>query len=191
MNITTKTKKSLLSGESEEILKILQNRFEKNPHRHEGIKWERVKARLEARPVKLWSLNEMEKTAGEPDVVGFDKKTGEYIFFDCVPESPKGRHSLCYDRAALEARPKHQPENSAVDLATAMGIEILTEAQYKALQKLGTFDTKTSSWLKTPQTVRKLGGALFADFRYGQVFVYHNGAQSYYAGRGFRGELRV
>ena len=160
-------------------------------NRHQGLEWVKVQAKLEANPEKLWSLHEMERTGGEPDVVGHDKTTGETIFYDCSVESPNGRRSICYDREALESRKKFKPENNAMDMAAAMGIEILTEAQYRALQELGNFDTKTSSWLKTPADIRKLGGALFADFRYGHVFVYHNGAESYYAGRGFRGLLRV
>ncbi|MCB0555459.1 MAG: DUF4256 domain-containing protein, partial [Phaeodactylibacter sp.] len=158
---------------------------------HEGLEWAKVQAKLEANPEKLWALHEMERTGGEPDVVGHDIKTGEYIFYDCSAESPKGRRSLCYDRDAWEARKEHKPENNAMDMAAAMGIELLTEEQYRALQQLGDFDTKTSSWLKTPPEIRKLGGAIFADFRYSHVFVYHNGAESYYAARGFRGSLRV
>lgn len=175
----------------EELLTTLKTRFEKNMNRHEGIAWEKVQAKLATNLEKLWSLNEMETTGGEPDVVGFDKKTGEFIFFDCAAESPKGRRSICYDRAGLESRKEHRPENSALDMATAMGIELLTEEQYRELQNLGEFDTKTSSWLKTPAAIRKLGGAIFADRRYDHVFVYHNGAPSYYAVRGFRGSLRV
>ena len=175
----------------EELLKELKTRFEKNMNRHRGLSWARVQARLEDNPEKLWSLSEMEKTGGEPDVFGHDQKTGEYIFVDCSAESPKGRRSVCYDRAGLESRKEHQPENNAIEMAAAMGIELLTEDQYRELQKLGHFDTKTSSWLKTPAEIRKLGGAIFADFRYGNVFVYHNGAQSYYGARAFRGLLRV
>jgi hypothetical protein len=175
----------------EELLKTLKARFEKNMNRHKGLVWAEVQAKLEANTKKLRSLDEMETAGGEPDVVGYDKKTGEYIFYDCSAESPKGRRSVCYDREALESRKEHKPKNNAVDMAAAMGIELLTEEQYRALQKLGNFDTKTSSWLKTPPDIRKLGGALFADFRYDHVFVYHNGAQSYYAARGFRGSLRV
>jgi hypothetical protein len=160
-------------------------------NRHKGLEWAKVQAKLEANPEKLWSLNEMERSGGEPDVVGHDKKTGETIFYDCSAESPKGRTSLCYDREALEARKTNKPENNAIDMAAAMGIEILTEEEYRELQKLGKFDTKTSSWVKTPSDIRKLGGALFADYRYGKVFVYHNSAPSYYAGRAFRGSLRV
>jgi hypothetical protein len=175
----------------EELLATLQARFEKNMRRHKGLDWAKVQAKLEADGKKLRSLAEMESTGGEPDVVGFDKKTGELIFFDCSPESPKGRRSLCYDRAALESRKQHKPANNAVDVAAAMGVELLTEGQYRDLQKLGEFDTKTSSWVQTPVEIRKLGGALFCDRRYDTVFVYHNGAESYYAARGFRGSLRV
>lgn len=177
--------------EREELLRVLKSRFEKNMKRHEGLEWAEVQARLEANGKKLASLAEMERTGGEPDVVGRDKDTGEYIFFDCSAESPKGRRSVCYDREGLESRKEHRPENTAMDMAAAMGIEILTEGQYRELQKLGTFDEKTSSWVKTPADIRARGGALFCDFRYGHVFVYHNGAQSYYAARGFRGSLRV
>ncbi len=184
-------KKKLSPEEREELLSALQARFEKNMNRHKGVEWAKVQAKLEANAEKLWSLNEMERTGGEPDVVGHDKKTREYIFYDCSAESPKGRRSLCYDREALESRKEHKPENSAIDMAAAMGIELLTEEQYRALQKLEKFDTKTSSWVKTPSEIRKLGGAIFADFRYGNVFVYHNGAESYYAARAFRGSLRV
>jgi hypothetical protein len=174
-----------------DLLETLQARFDKNMQRHKGIAWAKVQAKLAANPEKLRSLNEMERTGGEPDVVGHDKKTGEYIFFDCSAESPDGRRSVCYDREGLESRKEHRPKNSAVDLAAAMGIELLTEEQYRALQKLGEFDAKTSSWVQTPADIRKLGGALFCDRRYDTVFVYHNGAQSYYAARGFRGSLRV
>jgi hypothetical protein len=174
-----------------ELLSELKERFEKNPNRHKGLEWAKVQAKLEASPEKLRSLYEMEMTGGEPDVVGFDKKTGEFVFYDCSAESPKGRRSLCYDRAALDARKEHKPANSALDLAMAMGIELLTEAQYRELQKLGKFDAKTSSWIVTPPEIRKLGGALFCDYRYGTVFLYHNGADSYYAARGFRGSLRT
>lgn len=174
-----------------ELLTTLEARFEKNMKRHDGLKWADIQARLEANPEKLWSLYEMERTGGEPDVVGHDKKTGEYIFFDCSAQSPSGRRSLCYDRQALDARKANKPKDSAIDVANAIGIEILTEEQYRELQKLGKFDTTTSSWIKTPDEIRKLGGAIFADFRYGQVFVYHNSADSYYAARGFRGSLRV
>lgn len=175
----------------EALLKTLKARFEKNMHRHTGLEWAKIQAKLDANPEKLWSLNEMERTGGEPDVVGQDKKTGEYIFYDCSAESPQGRRSLCYDGEAWEARKEHKPENSAVEMATDMGIELLTEEQYRELQKLGAFDLKTSSWVKTPADIRELGGAIFADRRYGKVFVYHNGAPSYYAARGFRGLLRV
>ena len=175
----------------EERLKTWKVRFEKNMNRHKGLEWAKVKAKLEAHPEKLWSLNEMETTGGEPDVVGHDKKTGEYIFYDCSAESPKGRRSLCYDREALESRKEHKPENNAIDMAAAMGIELLTEEEYRELQKFGNFDSKTSSWVKTPSDIRKLGGALFCDRRYDHVFLYHNGAESYYAARGFRGSLRV
>ena len=184
-------KKKLLRKQHEELLNILKARFEKNMNRHKGVEWAKVQARLEANTEKLWSLNEMERTGGEPDVVGHDKKTGEYIFYDCSAESPKGRRSICYDREGLESRKEHKPKNNAIDMAAAMGIELLTEEQYRELQKLGNFDTKTSSWLKVPSEIRKLGGAIFADRRYGTVFVYHNGAQSYYGGRAFRGLLKV
>jgi hypothetical protein len=185
------TKKELSPKEREELLKALKARFEKNMNRHEGLAWAKVQAKLEANAEKLWSLNEMEKTGGEPDVVGHDKKTGEYIFFDCSPETPKGRTSVCYDREGLESRKEHRPKTTAMDMATAMGIELLTEEQYQELQKLGEFDTKTSSWVKTPAEMRKLGGALYYERRYGRVFVGHNGAQSYYGARAFRGWLRV
>ncbi len=184
-------KKELSAEQCQELLRTLRARFEKNMNRHKGLEWAKVQAKLEANPEKLWSLHEMERTGGEPDVIGHDKKSGEYIFYDCSAESPKGRRSVCYDRAALEARKEHKPENSAMDMAAAMGIELLTEEQYRELQKLGNFDEKTSSWVKTPSDIRKLGGAIFADYRYGNVFVYHNGAESYYAARGFRGSLRV
>lgn len=184
-------KKVLTSGQREELLRILEVRFAKNRERHKGLEWADVQARLEANSEKLWSLSEMERTGGEPDVISQDEGTGEYLFYDCSAESPKGRRSLCYDRDALESRKEHRPENSAVDLSTAMGIELLTEAQYRDLQKLGVFDAKTSSWVKTPAAIRKLGGALFCDRRYDTVFVYHNGAESYYGSRGFRGWLRV
>lgn len=186
------TMKTALSPEQgADLLNTLKNRFEKNMNRHKGLEWAPVQARLEANPGKLWSLREMENTGGEPDVVGQDTATGEYIFFDCAAESPNGRRSVCYDRDGLESRKEHRPENNALDMAAAMGIEILTEEQYRALQQLGKFDTKTSSWIQTPSRIRKLGGALFCDFRYDTVFVYHNGAPSYYAARGFRGSLRV
>ena len=183
--------KELSPEQSEELVKILKVRFEKNMDRHKNLDWSKIQARLEANTENLWSLNEMERTGGEPDVVDHDIKSGEYIFCDCSTESPKGRRSLCYDRKALEARKQHKPKNNAIDMAATMGIELLTEEQYRDLQKLGKFDTKTSSWIKTPSDIRKLGGAIFADFRYGNVFVYHNGAESYYAARGFRGLIRV
>jgi len=189
-NIAT-GKKKLSPEEREGLLRALKSRFEKNMNRHKGLEWAKVLAKLEAKAEKLWSLHEMERTGGEPDVIGHDKKTDEYIFCDCSAESPGGRRSLCYDGEALEARKEFKPENNALDLAAAMGIELLTEEQYRELQKLGTFDAKTSSWVKTPSDIRKLGGALFCDRRYGTVFVYHNGAQSYYAARAFRGSLRV
>jgi hypothetical protein len=188
---SAKTKKELSPAEREELLSTLKARFDKNLNRHKALEWAKVQPRLEANAEKLWSLNEMERTGGEPDVVGHDKKTGEYIFFDCSPESPKARTSLCYDREALDSRKEHKPKNSAADMAAAMGIELLTEEQYQDLQKLGNFDTKSSSWVKTPPEMRNLGGALFGDRRFGRVFFYHNGAESYYSGRGFRGSLRV
>jgi hypothetical protein len=184
-------KKNLSREQREALLGVLQARFEKNIDRHKGLAWAALQARLEANADKLWSLHEMERTGGEPDVVGHDKDTGEYIFYDCSAESPKGRRSICYDPEALESRKEHKPTDSAIGMATAIGIELLTEAQYRELQKLGNFDTKTSSWVKTPSEIRKLGGALFCDRRYNTVFVYHNGAESYYAARGFRGLLRV
>ena len=184
-------KKELPVEQGEELLRVLKARFTKNMNRHKGIDWARVEAKLESHPEKLWSLNQMETTGGEPDVVGYDGKTGEYIFYDCSAESPKGRRSICYDHEALESRKEHKPENSAIEMAADMGIEILTEEQYRELQQLGTFDTKTSSWIKTPADIRKLGGAIFADWRYGHVFVYHNGAESYYGVRAFRGSLKV
>jgi len=184
-------RKDVNAQQREELLRALKVRFEKNMNRHEGVEWANVQARLEANTEKLWSLNEMERTGGEPDVVGHEKKTGECIFYDCSPENPKGRRSVCYDREGLDSRKEHKPESNAIDMAAAMGIELLTEEQYRELQKLGCFDTKTSSWVKTPSDIRKLGGALFCDRRYGKVFVYHNGAQSYYSARGFRGSLRV
>jgi hypothetical protein len=186
-----KTKKALSPKQREELLRELKAHFEKNMNRHKGLEWAKVKAKLEANPEKLCSLNEMERTGGEPDVVGHDKKTGEYIFFDCSAETPKDRRSVCYDREGLDSRKEHKPENNAIDMAAAMGIELLTEEQYRDLQKLGDFDTKTSSWVKTPADIRKLGGALYCDRRYGRVFVGHNGAQSYYSARAFRGSLRV
>ena len=185
------TKKELSSGQRQELLKTLKARFEKNMNRHKGLDWTKVQAKLEADAEKLWSLNEMETTGGEPDVVGQDKKTGEYVFYDCSAESPKGRRSLCYDREALNARKENKPKDSAVDMAAAIGIELLTEAEYRELQKVGNFDLKTSSWVKTPAEIRKHGGAIFCDRRYDHVFVYHNGADSYYAARGFRGSLKV
>jgi hypothetical protein len=193
MNNMNSNKKELSPEQREELLRILKSRFEKNMDRHKGLEWVKVQARLNqsGQGEKFWSLDEMERTGGEPDVVGYDEKTGEYIFYDCSAESPKGRRSVCYDREALESRKEHKPQNNAIDMASAMGVEILTEAQYRELQKLGNFDTKTSSWVKTPSDIRKRGGAIFADFRYGNVFVYHNGAESYYAARAFRGSLRV
>src|SRR5438477_2694118 len=184
-------KKQLSPEQREELLRALKARFEKNMNRHKALEWAKVQAKLEADTERLWSLYEMERTGGEPDVVGHDKKTGEYIFYDCSAESPKGRRSVCYDREALESRKEHKPEDNAIDMAAAMGIELLTEEQYRELQKLGNFDTKTSSWVKTPYDIRKLGGALFCDRRYETVFVYHNGAESYYAARAFRSSLRV
>ena len=184
-------KKKLSPERLEELISILKSRFEKNMNRHKNLEWAKVQAKLEANTEKLWSLGEMEKTGGEPDVVGFDKEAGEYIFYDCAAESPKERRSLCYDREAWEARKANKPQGNAIDTASAMGIELLTEEQYRDLQKLGHFDTKTSSWLKTPSEIRKLGGAIYGDFRYGNVFVYHNGAESYYTARGFRGSLRI
>ena len=184
-------KKKLSSEQREELLRTLKARFEKNMNRHKGLEWAKVQAKLEANIEKLWSLNEMESTGGEPDVVGHDKKTGAYTFYDCSAESPTGRRSLCYDRQALDSRKEHKPKNSAIDMAAAMGVELLTEEQYRELQKLGNFDAKTSSWITTPSDIRKLGGALFCDRRYDHVFVYHNGAESYYAARAFRGSLRV
>jgi hypothetical protein len=186
-----KNKKQLLPEQRAELLKILKERFEKNMTRHKGLEWAKVQAKLEANPDKLWSLDDMEQTGGEPDVVSYEARTDEFIFYDCAAESPKGRRSLCYDRAAWESRKEHKPENNAVDVAADMGIELLTEEQYRDLQNLGSFDTKTSSWVKTPDDIRKLGGAIFCDRRYGTVFKYHNGAESYYAARGFRGMLRV
>jgi Protein of unknown function (DUF4256) len=184
-------KKELSPEQRKELLRALKARFEKSMNRHRSLEWAKVQAKLEANAEKQWSLNEMERTGGEPDVVGHDKTTGEYIFCDCSAESPKGRRSACYDREALESRKEHKPENNAIDMAAAMGIELLTEEQYRELQKVENFDTKTSSWVKTPSDIRKLGGALFCDRRYDTVFVYHNGAESYYAARGFRGSLRV
>jgi len=191
MNNIKSNKKSLSPRQRKELLTALKVRFEKNMSRHKGLVWAKVQARLEASAEKLWSLNEMERTGGEPDVAGQDKKTGEYLFFDCSAESPKGRTSLCYDREALDSRKEFKPKDTAVDMAAAMGIELLTEEQYQALQKLGDFDAKTSSWIATPAEIRKLGGALYGDRRYGRVFTGHNGAQSYYGGRAFRGSLKV
>lgn len=191
MNNMKRIKKGLLPEQREKLLKVLKARFEKNMNRHQGLPWAKVQAKLESKAERLWSLNEMEGTGGEPDVVGYDKKAAEYIFYDCSAESPQGRRSLCFDREALEARKEFKPKNTAMDMAAAMGIEILTEGQYGDLQKLGEFDTKTSSWLKTPSEIRKLGGAIYGDRRYDHVFTYHNGADSYYAARGFRGLLRV
>ncbi|SRR6266480_2542410 len=185
------TKKQLSPKQCEELLGALKTRFDKNMNRHRGLDWAKVQAKLEANPEKLSSLNEMESTGGEPDVVGHDKKTGEYVFYDCSSQSPKGRTSLCYDREALDSRKEHTPKNSAMDMAAVMGVELLTEEQYLELQKLGDFDTKSSSWVKTPADMRKLGGALFGDRRFGRVFFYHNGAESYYSARGFRSSLRV
>jgi hypothetical protein len=189
--MTMENKKKLSPAQHSALMSLLKERFEKNKNRHKELEWAKVEAKLEANAEKLWSLNEMEKTGGEPDVLDYDAKTGEYLFYDCSVESPKDRRSFCYDRQALESRKENKPKNNVIDVATAMGIELLTEEQYRELQKLGNFDTKTSSWLKTPAEIRKLGGALFADFRYNNVFVYHNGAESYYAARAFRGSLRV
>jgi hypothetical protein len=191
MFIVSNERRNLSPEQCEEILRTLKARFEKNMNRHKELEWEKVQAKLETNIEKLWSLNEMEITGGEPDVIAHDEKVDDYIFYDCSAESPKGRRSVCYDRAALESRKAHKPQNSAIDMATDMGIEILTEEQYRELQKLGNFDTKTSSWVQTPADIRKLGGAIFCDRRYDTVFVYHNGADSYYAARGFRGSLRV
>lgn len=184
-------KRELSAKHTEELIGILKGRFEKNMERHQGIAWAKVEAKLEADPEKLWSLHEMEKTGGEPDVLGYDKNTDQYIFYDCSPESPKGRRSLCYDLMALESRKKHKPKDNVLGMADSMGVELLTEEDYRQLQTFGDFDTKTSSWLKTPSEIRKLGGAIFGDFRYNTVFIYHNGAESYYAARGFRALLRV
>lgn len=187
-----KAKKNSLSKDQQTVLlKILKTRFEKNMNRHKGMDWSKVLSRLEKNSEKLWSLNEMEETGGEPDVVAMDKKTGEFLFYDCSPETPKDRRSICYDQDALESRKEHKPKNSALGMAEEMGIEMIDEDQYRDLQKLGKFDTKTSSWVKTPSDIRKLGGAIFCDYRFGRVFTYHNGAESYYAGRGFRGMLKV
>lgn len=189
--MATDNKKELTAPQREALLTILKQRFQKNSNRHEGLDWTTIQAKLEATPEKLWSLNEMERTDGEPDVIGYDSKTNEYIFCDCATETPKGRRSICYDQEALEARKLHKPANSAINMANVMGIELLTEEQYRTLQQLGNFDLKTSSWIQTPAPIRKLGGALFCDRRYNTVFVYHNGADSYYAVRGFRGILKV
>jgi hypothetical protein len=191
--MTMINKKELSSGQREELIKVLKARFGKNINRHPDLEWVKIEAKLDslANSEKLWTLNEMERTGGEPDVVGFDETTDEYIFYDCSTESPKGRRSICYDREALESRKEHKPENSAIEMAANMGVELLTEEQYRKIQKHRNFDTKTSSWIKTPSEIRKQGGAIFADYRYGTVFVYHNGAESYYAARGFRGSLKV
>ncbi|WP_421385246.1 DUF4256 domain-containing protein [Bacillus salacetis] len=191
MGNETMNKRELSTKQTDELLEVLKARFEKNMERHNSLVWENVQTKLKANPDKLWSLNEMERTGGEPDVVDYDEQSDTYSFYDCAAESPKGRRSVCYDRAALEARKKHKPENSAMDMAAAMGIELLTEEEYRELQKLGDFDKKTSSWVKTPNDIRELGGALFCDYRFGHVFLYHNGADSYYAARGFRGSLTV
>jgi hypothetical protein len=189
--MATNNSKKLSKEQQDELIKILKERFQKNKNRHKGIEWDAVQKRLEANDVKLWALNAMEETGGEPDVVGLDKKTGEYIFYDCSAESPRGRRSTCYDDEALAKRKEHKPADSAMNMAAEMGVDILNEEQYRELQKLGNFDSKTSSWIKTPSDIRKLGGALFCDYRYETVFVYHNGADSYYAARGFRGSLKV
>jgi hypothetical protein len=191
MSTKTMSKKNPTADEASKLVSTLKARFQKNMRRHKGLEWAKVEARLEAKPEKLWSLHQMESTGGEPDVVGLDKRTGEYIFYDCAEESPKGRRSVCFDREGLESRKEHRPDDSAMDMANAMGIEILTEDEYRSLQELGEFDLKTSSWIATPAAIRKLGGALFCDRRYDHVFTYHNGAQSYYAARGFRGALKV
>jgi hypothetical protein len=183
--------KNLSPEQRSTLISVLKDRFDKNPNRHKNLEWANVQAKLEANPEKLWSLNEMERTGGEPDVIGYNTNTDEYLFYDCSAESPKDRRSVCYDREALESRKENKPKNSAITMASEMGIELLTEEQYRELQQFGNFDTKTSSWIKTPAEIRNLGGAIFADFRYGTVFVYHNGAESYYAARGFRGLLRV
>lgn len=184
-------KKQLSTQRRKDLINTLKERFDQNMNRHKDLEWTKIQARLEANAEKLWSLSEMERTGGEPDVVGYDKNTGEYIFFDCAAESPKGRRNVCYDREAMESRKEHRPENNAVDMAASMGIQLLTEKEYRRLQELGNFDSKTSSWLKTPPVIRQLGGAVFGDFRYGTVFLYHNGASSYYAARGFRGAMMV
>ncbi|WP_341835947.1 DUF4256 domain-containing protein [Chitinophaga pollutisoli] len=188
---TQSGKKKIPADQAEELLKTLKTRFEKNMRRHKGLDWQKVLERIESHPAKLWSLNEMEETGGEPDVIGFDKKSGEFIFCDCAPESPKGRRSTCYDYEALQSRKEHKPKTSAMDMAHEIGIEMLTEEQYRSLQELGEFDLKTSSWVKTPDDIRELGGAIFCDRRYNKVFMYHNGAESYYGARGFRGLLKV
>lgn len=189
--MTNENNQELSLEQQEELLQTLHTRFEKNMHRHEGLEWAEIQKKLESNAEKLWSLHEMEKTGGEPDIVDYDKDENEYIFYDCSAETPKGRRSVCYDRAGLESRKKHKPENNAIDMAADMGIELLTEDQYRALQKIENFDMKTSSWVQTPSDIRELGGALFCDYRYGHVFVYHNGASSYYSVRGFRGSLKV
>lgn len=186
-----RNKKILAPEEQDELLRVLKRRFEKNMNRHKGLEWSKIESKLKANPEKLWSLNEMERTSGDPDVVGYDKRSGEFIFYDCSAESPSGRRSLCYDREAWDSRKENKPENNAIDMAAEMGIEILNEEEYRELQKLGNFDMKTSSWLKTPSEIRKLGGAIFADFRYDTVFIYHNSAHSYYAARAFRGSLKI
>lgn len=191
MKKLTNIKKKISSTQSDELLQTLKTRFNKNMQRHKGLDWDKVQTKLESNNEKMWSLFQMEETGGEPDVVDHDKKTGEYIFYDCSPESPKGRRSICYDHEALESRKEHKPADSAKEMANDIGIEVLNEEEYKFLQQLGNFDTKTSSWIITPANIRKLGGALFGDYRYGTVFIYHNGAESYYAARGFRGSLRV
>ncbi len=191
MNNTNSKEKNLSVGQSEELLKVLKARFENNMKHHKGLEWVKVQEKLKAKTDKMWSLNEMERTGGEPDVVGYDKKTDEYLFIDCSAESPAGRRNVCYDREGLESRKAHRPEKNAIDMAAAMGVELLTEEQYRELQKLGNFDSKTSSWVKTPLEIRRLGGALFGDFRYGSVFVYHNSAPSYYGSRAFRSSLKV
>ena len=191
MNNVNQKKKGLSPEQREQLLRVLKARFEKNMNRHQALEWAKVQDKLQANTEKMWSLHEMERTGGEPDIVGRDQKTGEYIFYDCSAESPKNRRSVCYDREALESRKEHKPKNNALDMAAAIGVEMLTEEEYRDLQKLGNFDTKTSSWVKTPSRIRTLGGALFCDRRYDTVFVYHNGADSYYAARGFRGSLRV
>ena len=189
--MSKETKKELSAEQSQDLLRVLKARFEKNINRHKDLEWAKIEIKLKANKEKLWSLNEMERTGGEPDAVGHDKKTGKYIFYDCSAESPKGRRSVCYDREALDSRKENKPGNNAIDMAADMGIELLNEEQYRELQRLGNFDTKTSSWIMTPSDIRRLGGAIFADYRYSNVFIYHNGAESYYAGRGFRSSLRI